>query len=103
MRWVAVTIFKIVLVIVTIPLAAVAALSASKEKRTAFEVVGYLRQFLDGGGGEWDWDDFISVPIADARLDDIRRKAAAVDVPATDEGLMILRQLLAEAEALVTL
>jgi hypothetical protein len=34
-------------------------------KRTAAEVATYLRDFIDGTGDEWDWDDFESVPIAD--------------------------------------
>ena len=103
MRRAIATMVLVLLVIVTIPFAAAVSLLAPKAKLTASEVAAYLRNFLDGRGGEWDWDDFTSVPIADARLDDIRRKAAAVDLPATDEGLVILRQLLAEAEGLVTL
>ncbi len=36
------------------------------------EVRSILGSFIRGGTGEWDWDDFISVPIKDAYLDAIR-------------------------------
>ena len=103
MRRTIATMFKVLLVIVAIPIAGVVAFLAPKEKRTAAEVADHLRHFVNGAGGEWDWDDFTSVSIADRRLDDIRRRAAAVDLPVTDGGLMILRQLLAEAESLAML
>ena len=93
---------KVLLVIVALPLAAIAGLLSSvfglREKRTAVEVATYLRNFVDGGGGAWDWDDFISVPIADPHLEDIRMRAAAVELPPTDEGMVAVRELLAEVE-----
>lgn len=95
---------KVLLVIVAVPLAALAALVSwafgLKAKLSALEVATYLRNFVEGGGGAWDWDDFTSVPIADPRLEDIRRRAAAIDLPVTEEGLAILRELLAEADHL---
>jgi len=98
------TVLKVLLVIVAVPLAAVAGLASwmfgLKEKMSASEVATYLRNFVEGGGGDWDWDDFTSVPIANPQLDDIRRRAAAVDLPVTDQGLTILRELLAEADNL---
>ena len=97
---------KVLLLVAAIPVAALAALLTGliglKEKRTAAEVASYLRNFIDGAGGEWDWDDFIAVPIADSRLEDIRKRAAAVDLPPTEEGIIALRGLLAEAERLVS-
>ena len=65
--------------------------------RTPDEVAGYLRDFLDGTGGEWDWDDFESVAITDSGLDDIRRRAALAGPPNSD--VETLRRLLAETEA----
>lgn len=70
----------------------------SKAGRTAAEVAKYLRDFINGVGGEWDWDDFESVPIADTVLDDIRRRAA--DAAPPDADMQRLRVLLAEADAL---
>ena len=97
---------KALLVIAAIPVAAVVAMLAGvfglKEKRTGAEVATYLRGFVDRGGGEWDWDDFTSVPISDPRLEDIRKRAAAVNLPPTEEGIAALRGLLAEAERLAT-
>ena len=93
---------KILLAIIFLPLAAMAGLLSAvfglREKRSAAEVATYLRNFVDGGGGEWDWDDFISVPIADPYLDDVRKRAQAVELPPTDEGMMTFRELLAEVE-----
>ena len=70
--------------------------------RTPAEVARYLRDFLDGSGGEWDFDDFSSIPIADARLDSIRERASRFNGPKSDHGISELKSLLAEAEALRT-
>lgn len=92
------------MIIIAVPLAAIAALVCwifgIKERRTATEVATYLRHFVEGGGGEWDWDDFTSVPITDPQLEGIRRRAAAVDLPPTPEGIATLRALLDEADRL---
>ncbi|MDP4540056.1 hypothetical protein Q9K01_10500 [Qipengyuania sp. DY56-A-20] len=64
--------------------------------RTPEEVVGYLREFIDGTGGEWDWDDFVSIRIADPHLDSIRERASKY----ADVGQGELQSLLREAEAL---
>jgi len=103
MRTVIATLLKIILAIVAIPLAAIAALIfRSRAKLYAPDVASYLRNFIDGKGGAYDWDDFTSVPIADKQLEDIRCKAAAVDLPVTEQGFTTLRVLLAEAERLST-
>ena len=64
------------------------------------EAVQYLRDFLNGTGGLWDWDDFVSIPIADPRLEDIRRRAARLDLPIADDETGPLKELLMEAEAI---
>lgn len=56
-----------------------------------------IEAFLSGTGGKWDWDDFTSCSLRDARMDSIRRRAMAVDLPLDDEGEAALRELLAEA------
>lgn len=70
-------------------------------KLTAEEVARYLRDFLDGTGGEWDWDDFISIRLADPDLESIRQRAATVALPISDDGRRSLLALLSEAEAQV--
>lgn len=70
--------------------------------RSADEVAQYLRDFLHETGGQWDWDDFISIPIADPRLEDIRERAAALDLPMAEQDTAPLKALIAEAEALAT-
>lgn len=70
----------------------------SKARRTAEEVARYLRDFIDGTGGDWDWDDFVSVTIEDQALESIRPRATQTEPLKHD--IKHLRQLLAEAEAL---
>jgi hypothetical protein len=41
-------------------------------KRSAKEVADIIERFVDGGGGQWDWDDFCSTPIADPKLESVR-------------------------------
>jgi len=95
---------KVLLAIALVPVALVAGFISSvfglKAKLSASEVTTYLRNFIEGRGGEWDWDDFTSVPIADPSLESIRKRAAEVELPAADDGMRILRGLLAEAETL---
>lgn len=97
----------LVLALLAVPLAALAALVSwvfgLKANLSAAEVASYLRDFIEGRGGAWDWDDFTSVPIGDPRLEDIRRRAAPIDLPVTDEGSAILRELLVEADDLARL
>jgi hypothetical protein len=75
-------------------------------ERTRAEVAEIIATFLSGGGGAWDWDDFISIRIKDPSLDAIRVQCAALrdDYPPSvpshycgDAGMTILRSL---AEAL---
>jgi hypothetical protein len=63
-------------------------------------VVDHLRKFLtDEAGSDRFWDAFISVPLADPVLEDIRREAAAIDLPLDDEGRQKLESLIVRAEA----
>jgi hypothetical protein len=41
-------------------------------KRTTEEVIREMTKFLNGIGGAYDWDDFLSIPIQDQRLNAIR-------------------------------
>lgn len=61
--------------------------------RSASDVEGYLRDFLEGCGGDWDWDDFTNIKITDPSLDAIREEAAWVDLPLTEGGRATLRDL----------
>ena len=67
---------------------------------TAKDVESYLRGFLEGTGGDWDWDDFTSIPITDPTLDGIREEAAFLPLPLDAEGEATLRWLLEEVRAL---
>jgi len=63
------------------------------------DVENYLRDFLDGRGGAWDWDDFTSIPITDPTLDAIREQAAYVQLPLDGSGRATLEQLLQQVRA----
>lgn len=67
---------------------------------TPKEVESYLRDFLDGRGGAWDWDDFTSIRIADPTLDAIREQAAYVQLPLDGAGRATIEQLLGQVRAL---
>jgi hypothetical protein len=41
-------------------------------KRSTEEVIREVEKFLDGAGGVYDWDDFLSIPIHDQGLNAIR-------------------------------
>ena len=69
-----------------------------KAQRTPQDVARYLRDFIEGTGGDWDWDDFTSVTIKDRALESIRQRATRTEPMKAD--IQQLRQLLAEAEAL---
>ena len=67
---------------------------------TPRDVEAYLRDFLEGTGGHWDWDDFTSVKITDPSLDAIREEAAWVELPLTDDGRATLSGLLEQVRAM---
>lgn len=83
---------------ITIPIALLAGVLAKPKDRSAAEVSGYLRDFLEGTGGDWDWDAFESVPIKNPALEAIRREAVKAAPPNPD--MAKLKELLARAEAL---
>ncbi|HEX7874743.1 MAG TPA: hypothetical protein VF475_17665 [Sphingobium sp.] len=60
-----------------------------------FDTIG---GFLNGSAGKWDWDDFTSCSLRSAALDQIRRRAAAVELPLDEEGAATLKALLDEVE-----
>ena len=70
------------------------------EDLTAEDVVGYLEDFIEGRGGEWDWDDFCCIPITDPPLEAIGQEAARVRLPLDEAGGAELRALLARARSL---
>jgi len=59
--------------VVVVPVSILSKLTGrGKAKRTRESVCRTIEQFVDGGGGPWHWDDFISVPDADPHLEEIR-------------------------------
>ena len=82
---------------IALPFALLAGLWPGKKTvdRSADEVAGFLRDFLDNSGGQWDWDEFESVPITDPELERIRQQAI---MPGAD-----LHKALEQAERLAEL
>jgi len=84
------------IILVSMIIALPFALFGRPSKTTAEEVAVYLNDFIEDKGGAWDWDDFVSVPIAETKLDSIRARASQVDLPIDDSGIEELRDLLSE-------
>ena len=63
-----------------IPVAIVSKLTGwgATAKRSRESVCRTIEEFVNGGGGPWDWDDFISVPDADPLLEQARRRCVSV-------------------------
>lgn len=70
-------------------------------QQEAAYVAKAIAAFLDGTGGERDWDDFTSLRLHNQTLDGIRRRALAVNLPVDDDGKAILLSLQAEAERVI--
>lgn len=62
-------------------------------RRTKKDVERTLEDFLKGQGGPYDWDDFLTFPIADPRLELVRVRCAAVDWMTGEGRGEIRRQL----------
>jgi hypothetical protein len=69
---------------------------------TKADVADIIERFLDGSGGEWNWDDFLSSPIGNPELDQVRQRCNATrDDTYTNqwcgpEGIADLRRIVAE-------
>ena len=70
----------VVAIILVIPVVVVSKLTGwgATAKRTQKDVLRTIEQFLDGGGGPYDWDDFTSVPDADPHLEAVRLECVRV-------------------------
>lgn len=95
----------ILLAPIALPLAILIQLLPLKKTRdrTPTEVAGFLRDFAEGTGGEWDWDDFTSVAITDPRLEAIRIEAGLIPLQIEPEGMQKLRELITRAEEIAGL
>lgn len=64
-----------------------------------------IRDFLEGAGGEWDWDDFTSIPTGFPDLEAVQNFCAHLSVThphpgayCSQEGFNLMRQKLEELE-----
>lgn len=61
-----------------------------------------IRAFLENLGDPCDWDDFISSHLGDPDVDSVRRRAAGVCLPVSDEGKLVLTALADEADEIAS-
>ena len=54
-------------------------MASQKIRRTRAEVAQILTNLVRGTGGQWDWEDFMSNPIEDDRLEEIRERCTHLD------------------------
>jgi hypothetical protein len=97
-RWTILRVVNVLFFIILSPLiilmAILAAILAKPSTRSPDEVARYLWNEAHGKGGYRDWDDFVSIPIADPELEAIRLDAASLSHPLS----MHREELLALAE-----
>jgi hypothetical protein len=55
-------------------------ISKRRNRRTPGEVADAIKKHVNGTEGQWDWDHFTSIPIADERLDAIRLQCIDLDL-----------------------
>lgn len=74
-------------------------------KLTREEAAATIEAFVDETGGRWDWDAFISIPLADPELERVRIRCAGLpeEFPPTGphqycgpEGLAVLSSIIRE-------
>jgi hypothetical protein len=75
---------------------------------TKDEIIKIISEFLDGGGGPYDWDHFVSIPRKDPEIEKIRYECAQIefDYPrrsknmwCNEEGIARLRDILEELKS----
>jgi hypothetical protein len=72
------------------------------KRLSASQVIDEIAKFLNGTGGAYDWDDFVSLKIEDQRLNSIRIECAELPEKyppgncrqyCNDEGLKRLEEI----------
>jgi len=75
---------------------------------TAAEVADTLERFVQGTSNEWEWDDFLTHPLGDPRLEQIRLRCAQLDeeFPTNDQcycneqGVDVIRGFISQLRSL---
>ena len=79
-----------------------------KHYLTPEQVYEAIKSFINGKGGEWDWDDFLYAPIKDPYLKEIQQKCANLpdEYPrrnpneyCNEEGFKILKKILSDLKS----
>ncbi|MFL6728253.1 MAG: hypothetical protein ACJ8FS_17325 [Sphingomicrobium sp.] len=87
-RWTPLRICNVLVFLLLSPLiilvVIITSMLAKPAQRSADEVATYLWKEAQQTSGSRDWDDFVSIPIANPRLDEIRIEAASLPHPIRD-------------------
>jgi hypothetical protein len=78
MVYAALSILGVAAVVVAFQLLTV--ISRQRRKLALSDVADIIERHADGTEGPYDWDEFTSVPIADPRLDEVRRRCIRLDI-----------------------
>ena len=79
-----------------------------KHYLTSEQVYNAIESFINGKGGDWDWDDFLYAPIKDPYLKEIQKKCENLpdEYPrrspneyCNEEGIKVLKQLLSDLKS----
>ncbi len=99
------TIVFVVIVVISIIFIFLSYLTKRYNRRSSSEVADIIEHFIEGKGSSWDWDDFVSSPINNFKLDKIRIRCAQLgkEFPpkksgeyTNEDGLKILKQYINE-------
>jgi hypothetical protein len=81
----------------------------SKPELTREEVAQLLQGFVDGSGGDWDWDDFaLGMTFTDKRLQEIQKRVRELSFEfppliktsfTNEEGIKVIHDLIRELRA----
>lgn len=85
---------------IALPAAFLAGLFTGPRRHSAEDVAAYLSDVVAGKEGAWEWDEFTRVPFANESLEDIRREAELISLPADEEARARLEGLLMRARRL---
>jgi hypothetical protein len=73
-------------------------LSKKRNPLTAADYIGYVERYIRGADRSHEWDDFMTIPLADERLDAVRRQLCELGgggPPFSEKTMGELRKILA--------
>lgn len=65
-----------------------------RESTTDAEIASIIQHYLQGGGGAWEWGDFVEQPFTDERRERVRRLCFNAESMLPDERESFLEELM---------